>query len=154
MINPFVRCEDNSLVLLQACHTSQSRLVALEPVPVQEAVKRGAIDAGAPRGLRQVAAGIRDRARQELPIELLQEPIAGIVIAVVRTRAGRVLEAEPPVAGRGRYTKEGDVCGADLRRRLEQLDRMLDDALELADVARPRVRLEGGDGALAEARDC
>src|SRR5213592_4331035 len=101
MINPFVRCEDHSLVLLQACHTSQSRLVALEPVPVHQSVKRGAIDARAPRGLRQVAAGMCDSARQKLPIELLEEPIPGIVIAGVRTHAGRVLEAETPVAGRG-----------------------------------------------------
>src|SRR5439155_14936700 len=107
-----------------------SGLVALEPVPFHQAVKRGAVDARAPRGLRQVAAGLRDRARQELPIELLEEPIPGIVIAVVRPRprprAGRVLEAETSVAGRGRYTKERDVRGADLRRRLEQHDRVLD----------------------------
>src|SRR2546427_6244607 len=94
-----------------------------------------------PRGLRQVAAGMRDRARQELPIELLEEPIPGIVIAVVRPRAGCVLQAETPVAGRGRYTKERDIRGADLRRRLEQHDRVLDDVLQLAHVAGPRVRL-------------
>src|SRR2546422_6049519 len=119
----------------------RSRLVAFEPVPFLQAVKRGAIDAGAPRGLRQVAAGLRDRARQELPIELLEEPIPGIVIAVVRPRAGCVLQAETPVAGRGRYTKERDIRGADLRRRLEQHDRVLDDVLQLAHVAGPRVRL-------------
>src|SRR3989441_3800083 len=72
-----------------AALSARSGLVALEPVPVHQAVKRGAVDARAPRGLRQVAAGLGDRARQELPIELLEEPTPGIVIAVVRTRAGR-----------------------------------------------------------------
>src|SRR6266566_164000 len=120
-----------------------SRPVALQLVPFHQAVKRGAINARAPRGLRQVAAGLRDRARQELPIELLEELIPGIVIAVVRSppRAGRVLEAETAVAGRGRYTKERDVCGVDLRRWLQQHDRVLDDVLQLAHVARPWMRL-------------
>src|SRR2546430_11213069 len=36
------------------------------------------------------------------------------------------------------YTKERDVRGADLRRRLEQHDRVLDDVLQLAHVAGPR----------------
>src|SRR2546425_9750795 len=89
-----------------AALSARSRLVALQPVPVHQAVKRGAVDARAPRGLRQVAAGMCDRARQEPPIELLEEPTPGIVIAVVRPRAGCVLQAETPVAGRGRYTKE------------------------------------------------
>src|SRR6185503_17252541 len=75
--------------------------------------------------------------------------IARVVVARVR---GRELEAVATLAGRDRHSKEGEIFGANLRRRLEQYDGVLDDVLQLAHVARPRMRPQGRASALAETR--
>src|ERR1041385_3043051 len=127
----------------------RSRHLALQSVPLHQAIERRAIDARAPRRFRQIAAGMRNDARQELPVELGEQPVARVVVARVRRRQlGRVAA----LFGLRRDTKERQVLGLDFGRRLEQHDGVLDDVLELAHVPRPRMRAQRAHRALAEAR--
>ena len=114
--------------------------VATKSVALQQSVERGAIDAREPRRSRYVARRPRDEPSDVLLLE--RSPARDPSPRDTHCRAATSASTSWIVhaAAARPFLVHGQVVDSDFRIRLRQHDEMLDDVLQLADVAAPRAR--------------